>query len=84
MRKILCFLVLSALLLSGCHKTEEIQETIPVSNDIEISSTDSNKTLLMILTGPNMAGKSTYMRQNALIAILAQIGSFVPADYARI
>ena len=38
----------------------------------------------MILTGPNMAGKSTYMRQNALIAILAQIGSWVPADYAKI
>ena len=38
----------------------------------------------MILTGPNMAGKSTYMRQNALIIILAQIGSFVPADYAQI
>ena len=38
----------------------------------------------MILTGPNMAGKSTFMRQNALIAIMAQIGSFVPADYGRI
>lgn len=55
-----------------------------VANDIELSSTDNNKTLLMVLTGPNMAGKSTYMRQNALIAILAQIGSFVPADYASI
>ena len=55
-----------------------------VPNDIELSSTNSSKTQFMILTGPNMAGKSTYMRQNALIAILAQIGSFVPADYAKI
>ena len=55
-----------------------------VANDIELSSTDGSKTLFMILTGPNMAGKSTYMRQNALISILAQIGSFVPADYAKI
>lgn len=39
---------------------------------------------LWLLTGPNMAGKSTFLRQNALIAILAQIGSFVPADYAHI
>ncbi len=39
---------------------------------------------LWLLTGPNMAGKSTYLRQNALIAILAQIGSFVPADSAHI
>ena len=55
-----------------------------VPNDIELSSDNSTKTLFMILTGPNMAGKSTYMRQNALIALLAQIGSFVPADYAKI
>ena len=55
-----------------------------VPNDIELSANDSTKTQFMILTGPNMAGKSTYMRQNALIAILAQIGSFVPADYAEI
>jgi DNA mismatch repair protein MutS len=39
---------------------------------------------LWLLTGPNMAGKSTFLRQNALIAILAQIGSFVPADAAHI
>ena len=55
-----------------------------VPNDIELSANSSSKTQFMILTGPNMAGKSTYMRQNALIAILAQIGSFVPADYAEI
>ncbi len=55
-----------------------------VPNDIEISSSDRTKTQFMILTGPNMAGKSTYMRQNALIALLAQTGSFVPADYAEI
>jgi len=39
---------------------------------------------IWLLTGPNMAGKSTFLRQNALIAILAQIGSYVPADHARI
>ena len=55
-----------------------------VANDLEISGEDISKTQFMILTGPNMAGKSTYMRQNALIAILAQIGSFVPADKAEI
>ena len=55
-----------------------------VPNDLDISSDDTNKPQFMILTGPNMAGKSTYMRQNALIVILAQIGSFVPADYAKI
>lgn len=55
-----------------------------VPNDLELSAEGKNATQLMILTGPNMAGKSTYMRQNALIVILAQIGSFVPADSAKI
>lgn len=45
---------------------------------------DTNSNRLVILTGPNMAGKSTYMRQIALIAIMAQAGSFVPATEARI
>lgn len=55
-----------------------------VANDLELKCNSTASTQFMILTGPNMAGKSTYMRQNALIAILAQIGSWVPADYAKI
>lgn len=56
-----------------------------VANDLELSDDiNADTTRFMILTGPNMAGKSTYMRQNALITILAQIGSFVPADYVRL
>lgn len=51
-----------------------------IKNDADISGSQR----LWLLTGPNMAGKSTYLRQNALIAILAQIGSFVPADSAHI
>jgi DNA mismatch repair protein MutS len=45
---------------------------------------DAGAGFLWLLTGPNMAGKSTFLRQNALIAVLAQMGSFVPADDARI
>ncbi len=57
-----------------------------VPNDLKLIADTKNfeDTQFMILTGPNMAGKSTYMRQNALIVLLAQIGSFVPASYARI
>ena len=52
-----------------------------VPNDTEL---DGKKNRFMLITGPNMAGKSTYMRQVALICIMAQIGSFVPAREARI
>jgi len=52
-----------------------------VPNDTYLSNKDAQ---LIILTGPNMSGKSTYLRQVALIVLLAQIGSFVPADSATI
>ncbi|MEM7441936.1 MAG: DNA mismatch repair protein MutS, partial [Pseudomonadota bacterium] len=51
-----------------------------VANDCDLG----NKQRLWLLTGPNMAGKSTFLRQNALIVILAQMGSYVPADSAQI
>ena len=52
-----------------------------VPNDAEL---DCRSNMLMLITGPNMAGKSTYMRQVAVITVMAQIGSFVPAKEARI
>lgn len=52
-----------------------------VPNDTFLNNSDN---LISIITGPNMAGKSTYMRQTALIVLMAQIGSFVPADSANI
>jgi DNA mismatch repair protein MutS len=56
-----------------------------VANDCDLSPPpEAAAGRIYLLTGPNMAGKSTYLRQNALIAILAQMGSFVPARRARI
>ncbi len=55
-----------------------------VANDLELKSNSDEATQFMILTGPNMAGKSTFMRQNALIVILAQMGSWVPCDYLKL
>jgi DNA mismatch repair protein MutS len=52
-----------------------------VPNDTEMIKKESQ---ILLITGPNMAGKSTYLRQNALICIMAQIGSFVPAGFAQI
>jgi DNA mismatch repair protein MutS len=56
-----------------------------IANSCDLSPGPSQKSgQLWLITGPNMAGKSTFLRQNALIALLAQIGSFVPASRARI
>ena len=59
---------------------DAISNTHYVPNDLELS----NDTRVVILTGPNMSGKSSYIRQNALIVLLAHIGCFVPASSARI
>ena len=55
-----------------------------VPNDSLLSADDDGIPAFNLITGPNMAGKSTYMRQVALIVIMAQIGSFIPAKEARI
>lgn len=60
---------------------KKLKENEFISNDTDIGEDDN---LIQIITGPNMAGKSTYMRQMALIIILAQMGSFVPCTEASI
>ncbi|UCB45420.1 MAG: DNA mismatch repair protein MutS [Spirochaetota bacterium] len=60
---------------------EQFGEERFIENDLYLNDTDRR---VMILTGPNMAGKSTYLRQAALIIIMAHIGSFVPAKEARL
>jgi DNA mismatch repair protein MutS len=64
---------------------EQALDTPFIANDCELSPPQGEKAgRILVVTGPNMAGKSTYLRQNALIAILAQTGSFVPAQQATI
>ena len=71
-------------IIGGRHPTVtlglEEQGRVFVSNNCVIGE----KERIWLITGPNMGGKSTFLRQNALITILAQVGSFVPADYAEI
>ncbi len=68
---------------NGRHPVVEkmIPNEMFIANDTYL---DDKKNRVSIITGPNMAGKSTYMRQSALIVLMAQIGSFVPADSANI
>ncbi len=68
---------------NGRHPVVErmIDHDMFIANDTFL---DNGKHCVSIITGPNMAGKSTYMRQSALIVLMAQIGSFVPADSADI
>ena len=68
---------------NGRHPVVEkmIQHDMFVSNDTYL---DNSSNRVSIITGPNMAGKSTYMRQTALIVLMAQIGSYVPAETANI
>ena len=75
---------------SGCIDIAEgrhpvVEQTLKgslfVPNDVRL---DGGENTVAIITGPNMAGKSTYMRQVALIVLMAQMGSFVPARSARI
>ncbi len=70
-------------IVNGRHPVVEriLVEERFVGNDTEL---DGEENQIAIITGPNMAGKSTYIRQVALIVLLAQVGSFVPADSARI
>ena len=67
----------------GRHPVVEVmlKDSLFVPNDTQLGGADHQ---VSIITGPNMAGKSTYMRQVALIVLMAQIGSFVPARAARI
>ena len=67
---------------NGRHPVVEkmMRDDLFVANDTYL---DNTKNRLSIITGPNMAGKSTYMRQTALIVLMAQLGSFVPADEAN-
>ena len=68
---------------NGRHPVVEqmMRDDLFVANDTYL---DNGKNRLSVITGPNMAGKSTYMRQVALIVLMAQLGSFVPADEADI
>jgi DNA mismatch repair protein MutS len=70
-------------IVAGRHPVVEAsqREIAFVPNDTQLATGDAQ---ILLLTGPNMAGKSTYLRQVALITLLAQIGSFIPAEAARI
>lgn len=69
---------------AGRHPVVENQVEQYIANDVHLGAVTREGRQMLIITGPNMGGKSTYMRQTALIALLAHCGSFVPARNARI
>jgi len=70
-------------IIAGRHPV--VEKLLPKGEVFTANSTNfSNNEIIHILTGPNMSGKSCYLRQNALIVLLAQIGSYVPAESAKI
>jgi DNA mismatch repair protein MutS len=73
-------------IIGGRHPVVEftLDGDVFIPNDTQLESEAENGARIFLLTGPNMAGKSTYLRQVALITLLAQIGSFVPARKASI
>ena len=70
-------------IVKGRHPVIEqtVENGLFISNDTYINNSDQS---MLLITGPNMAGKSTYMRQTALIVLMAQAGCFVPAESAKI
>jgi DNA mismatch repair protein MutS len=69
---------------AGRHPVVEKQVENFIANDVRLGACGAIQHQMLVITGPNMGGKSTYMRQVALIALLAHCGSFVPAKTARI
>ncbi len=69
-------------IVAGRHPVVEDQVENFIANDVSLGTVDSGNRQMLIITGPNMGGKSTYMRQVALITLLAHCGSYVPADSA--
>lgn len=69
---------------AGRHPVVENQISQYIANDTLLGAAVRSGRKMLIITGPNMGGKSTYMRQTALIVLLAHCGSFVPAKYAQI
>jgi DNA mismatch repair protein MutS len=72
------------MIQSGRHPVVEATGSGFVPNDSDLGGDGESAKRCLILTGPNMAGKSTYLRQNALIVLMAQIGSFVPASQCQV
>ena len=69
-------------ILAGRHPI--VEKLIPAGEFVKNKVILDDRKNFIILTGPNMSGKSTYMKQTALIIIMAHMGSYVPADYAKI